>query len=179
MEPLLLYGFQGWVSIMKNIVQLADQAHVRRPRTILFLCTGNYYRSRFAELLFNHLAGVADIAWRAESRGLATELGVYNVGPIAPVVIEALRLRGIPCEAAQRFPRQVQPTDFAAADLCIALDEQEHRPYVAARFAEWAQQVVYWHVQDLGTLPAEAALAEIERETRRLIERLEAEARRG
>ena len=24
--------------------------------TVLFLCTGNYYRSRFAEILFNHLA---------------------------------------------------------------------------------------------------------------------------
>jgi protein-tyrosine phosphatase len=27
-----------------------------KPKIMLFLCTGNYYRSRFAELLFNHLA---------------------------------------------------------------------------------------------------------------------------
>jgi protein-tyrosine-phosphatase len=25
----------------------------RGERTVLFLCTGNYYRSRFAEILFN------------------------------------------------------------------------------------------------------------------------------
>jgi len=25
-------------------------------RTVLFLCTGNYYRSRFADELFNHKA---------------------------------------------------------------------------------------------------------------------------
>ena len=40
-------------------------------KTVLFLCTGNYYRSRFAEILFNHLAGQSKLAWRADSRGLA------------------------------------------------------------------------------------------------------------
>ena len=29
----------------------------RESKTILFLCTGNYYRSRFAEILFNSVAG--------------------------------------------------------------------------------------------------------------------------
>ncbi len=45
---------------------------------LLFLCTGNYYRSRFAELLFNHLAAQVGLDWRADSRGVATEMGIYN-----------------------------------------------------------------------------------------------------
>jgi protein-tyrosine phosphatase len=53
-------------------------------RTILFLCTGNYYRSRFAEQYFNHLARQVSLPWLAVSRGLATERGVNNVGPISP-----------------------------------------------------------------------------------------------
>jgi protein-tyrosine phosphatase len=39
-------------------------------RKILFLCTGNFYRSRFAEELFNHLARQKRLDWVADSRGL-------------------------------------------------------------------------------------------------------------
>jgi protein-tyrosine phosphatase len=49
---------------------------------VLFLCTGNYYRSRYAEVLFNSVAGKMSLAWKASSRGLALERGVNNVGPM-------------------------------------------------------------------------------------------------
>ena len=45
----------------------------RNEKTVLFLCTGNYYRSRFAEVLFNSVAGKMGLPWRASSRGLALE----------------------------------------------------------------------------------------------------------
>ena len=37
-------------------------------QTVLFLCTGNYYRSRFAEELFNHRAARDGLSWVAQSR---------------------------------------------------------------------------------------------------------------
>ena len=40
------------------------------PRMVLFLCTGNYYRSRFAAIFFNHLAREQSLPWVATSRGL-------------------------------------------------------------------------------------------------------------
>ena len=55
----------------------------QQHRTILFLCTGNYYRSRLAEVLFNSVAGKMGLPWQASSRGLALERGVNNVGPMA------------------------------------------------------------------------------------------------
>jgi protein-tyrosine-phosphatase len=37
----------------------------RSEKTVLFLCTGNYYRSRFAEVLFNSVAGKMGLLWQA------------------------------------------------------------------------------------------------------------------
>ena len=69
--------------------------------TVLFLCTGDYYRSRFAEVLFNSVAGKMGLPWRASSRGLALERGVNNVGPMA---VEAVR-RDIRCGAGPEEDR--------------------------------------------------------------------------
>jgi protein-tyrosine phosphatase len=50
----------------------------RHEKTVLFLCTGNYYRSRNAEVLFNSVAGKMSLPWKASSRGLALERGVHR-----------------------------------------------------------------------------------------------------
>src|SRR5262249_28501901 len=80
----------------------------RRHKTVLFLCTGNYYRSRFAEGLFNSVAGKMGLPWQASSRGLALERGVNNVGPMAVSAVKALEALGVRAtDAVTRFPVQV------------------------------------------------------------------------
>src|SRR5690242_19888950 len=67
----------------------------RQGNTVLFLCTGNYYRSRYAENLFNSVAGKMGLPWKASSRGLALERGVNNVGPMEVSAVKALEARGL------------------------------------------------------------------------------------
>jgi protein-tyrosine phosphatase len=77
----------------------------RQENTVLFLCTGNYYRSRYAEILFNSVARKMSLPWRASSRGLALERGVNNVGPMAMTAVQALEARGLRAVAeGGRFP---------------------------------------------------------------------------
>jgi protein-tyrosine phosphatase len=130
---------------------------------ILFLCTGNYYRSRYAELYFNALAAKQNLDWEAFSRGLAIdELGVGNIGPIAPRVIIRLREREILLEDNIRFPIQLIQNDLQAADQVIALNEPEHRKLMQQRFPAWADRITYWQVPDLDQLGSEVAFPRIE-----------------
>ena len=142
-------------------------------RTVCFLCTGNYYRSRFAEGCFNHLAGQRGLDWRAQSRGLAVEVaGPFNLGPIAAQTLQAFQQRSIAIAYPIPYPQAAALKDFISADLIIALKEAEHRQLMRQQFPQWEDRVTYWHVHDLDQAPAEAALAQIEGLVSSLVERL-------
>ncbi|MGA2245494.1 MAG: low molecular weight phosphatase family protein [Verrucomicrobiota bacterium] len=147
---------------------------IMRPdmNRLLFLCTGNYYRSRFAEILFNSLASRYRLDWQADSRGLALDLTGGNVGPMANVACESLVMKGIRCTSMQRFPMPVSPADFQTADLIVALDEKEHRPMMRERFPVWENQIVYWLIHDLDLWAAETALPAIESHVNQLANEL-------
>ena len=136
---------------------------------LLFLCTGNYYRSRFAELLFNAMAAKQALPWQAFSRGLALDRGVNNIGPMSPFAIDALRALGIPSVEAERFPLQVEERDLRAADHIIALQEAEHKFYLQERYPAWINKIEYWHIRDCVPTPAYNPLEEIARDVQRLI----------
>jgi protein-tyrosine phosphatase len=141
----------------------------RSHRTVLFVCTGNYYRSRYAELLFNATAPQA-IGWRADSRGFAP--GPWNVGSVAPLVLARLAAGGLAAPADLRPPIRLARADLEAADLLIALDEAEHRPYVVGLGQPWIDRFRLWVVPDLHEWPAERALAAIDEGVRALLDEL-------
>jgi protein-tyrosine phosphatase len=140
----------------------------RHEKTVLFLCTANYYRSRFAEVLFNSVADRMGLPWRVSSRGLALERGVNNVGPMAVSAVTALEALGVrAAEAVTRLPAQVTTDDLERAALIVALKHAEHLPLLQERFPAWVEKVEFWQVDD-----APEALALIEREVMGLVARL-------
>ena len=141
-------------------------------KTVLFLCTGNYYRSRFAEKLFNNLAAQKDLDWKADSRGLALERGVNNIGAISIYAVEALKGRGIFIPPDERFPKSPTEEDFQKFDLIIAVDESEHRPLMEERFLKWVDKIEYWLIHDIDKTSPEEALGELEKKLQKLIENL-------
>ncbi|HEX8521894.1 MAG TPA: low molecular weight phosphatase family protein [Tepidisphaeraceae bacterium] len=136
------------------------------------MCTGNYYRSRFAEHLFNHLACERQLDWRAVSRGLSNEIGPWKIGPISRFTIEGLKQRKVGVDEPCREPVYCQESDLQGADLVIALKEAEHRPQIVKRFPAWEKRIEYWHIHDIDVATPEAALTELEALVRDLASRL-------
>jgi protein-tyrosine phosphatase len=141
---------------------------------VLFLCSGNYYRSRFAEILFNWHARDRGLKWIADSRGL--QLDHHNPGPISRHTMSSLTSRGILSDSFARLPLAATETDFAAAQRIIAVKEGEHRPLIEANFPDWRDRVEYWHVHDLDCALPDDAIPHLEREVMKLMERLAAAA---
>jgi protein-tyrosine phosphatase len=139
---------------------------------VLFLCTGNYYRSRYAELLFDHLA--QGLPHRADSAGLAPSCWERNPGPLSPITIATLAAHGVPVPSAPRSPRDVTEEDFRRAALVIAVNEPEHRAWMSRRFPAWIDHVRYWHVRDVQEETSSTALGQLHREVETLVAALRA-----
>jgi protein-tyrosine phosphatase len=126
---------------------------------ILFLCTGNYYRSRFAEEYFNAAAGAQGLPHRAASRGLAENFeNLKNPGPMSVDAIDELRKLGITVAAPIRKPQKLSGAEVPYYSLIICLDKKEHLPMVKRRPSFKDRKVIYWKIKDLGECPASRAL---------------------
>jgi protein-tyrosine phosphatase len=139
---------------------------------VLFLCTGNFYRSRFAEHLFNARARARSLDWRAESAGLAPQCWTRNPGAIAPAVVRALASRGEVVGNAPRLPRDVTEALVRAAERVVLLSEREHRPLFEAQFWAESGQVTAWQIDDVDRCPPELALPRIEAQVEVLLDEL-------
>ena len=138
---------------------------------VLFICTGNYYRSRFAEAVFNHHAETLRLPWRAFSRGLAIHL-VPPEFVLSPHTEQHLAARNMDVRHTANYRKQLSEEDLAQAQVIVALKEEEHRPMVRTQFPDWEERVNFWDVGDQPEVTPEEGLAAIEKQVVDLIEEL-------
>jgi protein-tyrosine phosphatase len=146
-------------------------------RNVIFICTANYYRSRFAEYLFNHLARKQGLPWQATSRGLRTWMAA-NEGPISALTAYRLTAMGVAFDA-ERFPIPLAAADLDGADLVVAVKKAEHYAMMQEQFPAWADRIEYWHVDDVDCATADEALPICQSCVEALVERLAAGQRQG
>uniref|UniRef100_UPI0040483793 arsenate reductase/protein-tyrosine-phosphatase family protein n=1 Tax=Roseivirga sp. TaxID=1964215 RepID=UPI0040483793 len=124
---------------------------------VLFICTGNYYRSRFCEMYYNHISQ----SKRADSKGLLADKGLTE-GPLSVHTIGFLKELNIPFDL-QRFPAQLEETHLLSTSIVIALCEREHRPLMEEQFPDWANKIIYWQVNDIDFTEPRLALPELKK----------------
>lgn len=135
---------------------------------VLFLCTGNFYRSRFAEIYFNYLIrqnGLPDLAF---SRGFEVFAG-RNSGPISRHTLAYLEQEQIEIPEPLQFPVQLTDADFDKAGRIIALDQSEHLPMLLQYFPQREGQVQFWNFADFPKATSEQVLPAIRRAVEELV----------
>jgi protein-tyrosine phosphatase len=143
-----------------SAIALSSLVAVARPpartKTVLFICTGNYYRSRYAQAVFNEQATPG---WSAVSRGLDTS--TPHSAPVSPLVVADLTRRHIDLARVAGTPQPLTRKDLDAADVVVLLDGAEHEPMLRKQFPDFPfSKVRSWSVQDVPrTQPADAFAA--------------------
>jgi protein-tyrosine phosphatase len=138
---------------------------------VLFICTGNYYRSRFAEAVFNHHAETLGLPWRAFSRGLAIHL-VPPQFVLSPHTEQHLTARNMDIRHTAPDRRQLSEEDLTDSQVIIALKDEEHRPMIRKLFPDWEDRVVFWDIGDQPEVKPDDGLAAIEQQVMELIDDL-------
>ena len=128
-----------------------------RKKRVLFICSGNYYRSRLAEILFNREAEASGLAWTAESRGLLQASGLKGLSPYASAYLRAAGIE--PADGDPRDPMPIDVEDLTDADLVVALCQEEHQTMIEQKFVALAKalhktgRLRYWNIYDIPQRP--------------------------
>ena len=137
---------------------------------VIFICTGNYYRSRFAEAVFNHHAAEHQLNWQAFSRGLAIHLAPDD--GLSIHTRNALTARGISIHRTAADKSALTESDLRRASRLIALSEAEHRPYLRSLFPGGEETGEDWDADELDVAQADEVLPEIETKVIALVHQL-------
>jgi len=142
---------------MKSGQPTSKDANDKPRKKVLFICSGNYYRSRLAEILFNHEAAAAGLAWESASRGLLKTGELKGISEHTVNYLKGAKLAHLAEEP--RNPLAVDVEELTEADLTIALCREEHQPLIEQKFLALARalrkagRIRYWNIYDIPGRP--------------------------
>jgi protein-tyrosine phosphatase len=137
---------------------------------VLFICTGNFYRSRHAEAIFS----IGTPLKRAVRKGFFKGfINIHCSGRTGTLIStdteERLKTLGVPLELTRPSPVQLRAKDLKKAHHIIALKKDEHYEMMLSSHPEWADKIHYWHMHDIDFEDPQTVLPKIEEEVLNLL----------
>ena len=142
---------------------------VRVCQTVLFLRTGNFYRSRHAEAWFNDKACRHGLHWQVKSRGFRPYLASEDLSDWAA---DRLARSGVASSLSPTKPAKVTIEYLANSTLVIAMREAEQASMRRRDFPKWTNRIQYWDIGETDKTAPETKLPKIESEVDNLVRNL-------
>jgi len=146
-----------------------------KEKRVLFLCTGNYYRSRLAEALFNFYSQEKKLHWKALSHAINIDAltPTQKASGVSEIVLKGLENLGIPLSFANEVPTPLTQNDLETNPIVVALSRQEHQPVLEKQFPTQKSKIQYWDIGDSKVLESTQTIPMIQTHVQKLIESLE------
>lgn len=125
-------------------------------KKILFVCTANIHRSRFAEEVFNHLAIQDNNEYRAFSAGL--RVGDFSYREIYYPALEHLESFNIKPIRPKESSMHIDDVILEDYYKIICMDKNEHKPMVDANPKLSKYKFEYWEIVDIPKVESTVSL---------------------
>jgi|TARA_B110000467_G_C18175542_1_gene397632 protein-tyrosine phosphatase len=125
-------------------------------KKVLFVCTANIHRSRFAEEVFNHLAKKSDKDYHAFSAGL--KVGDFSYREIYYPALENLKNFKIEPIRPKELSKHIDNVILEEYYKIICMDKNEHRPMVNANPRLSKYHFEYWDIVDIPKVDSTVSL---------------------
>ena len=123
---------------------------------VLFVCTANIHRSRFAEEVFNHFSEKNNKGATAFSAGL--RVGDYNFRKIYHPALDNLEKFNILPKRAEELSVHIKNIDLDQFDRLICMDKNEHKPMIQSDSQLSAFKFEYWDITDMPKVDSNISL---------------------
>ena len=123
---------------------------------ILFVCSANIFRSRFAEEVFNSLTQSSKISAQAFSAGL--KVGEYHIRKIYRPAMDQLKHLNITPKRPDELSVHINDINLQDYDRFICMDENEHRPMVESNPLVQNIDFEYWNIIDEPKVESDVSL---------------------